>query len=158
MVAISTPSSTFFKLGLTLKSAIPTTDCCRRAGRIKRKKGEGGRGGEDGREQAHHTLGGKKDADGRRRRRRRSSSGGLVRQVLGLAVAHPRPRLANVYKIRGCAHGACGQEGAPRRGGGPRGRPLHHFLAPDGATYVLYIYFGLDIGEVFKIGIGSSCR
>ena len=29
-----------------------------------------------------------------------------------------------------------GQEGAPRRGGGPRGRPLHHFLAPDGATYV----------------------
>ena len=34
-----------------------------------------------------------------------------------------------------------GQEGAPRRGGGPRGRPLHHFLAPDGATYVLYIYF-----------------
>merc|ERR1712016_378996 len=38
-----------------------------------------------------------------------------------------------------------GQEGAPRRGGGPRGRPLHHCLAPDGATYVLYIYFGVKI-------------
>ena len=34
------------------------------------------------------------------------------------------------------------QEGAPRRGGGPPERGLHHFKAPDGATYVLYIYLG----------------
>ena len=33
-----------------------------------------------------------------------------------------------------------GQEGVDRRGGGPPERPLHHFKAPDGATYVLYIY------------------
>ena len=55
-------------------------------------------------------------------------------------TAHPR----FVYKFVGAQiedGRDQGQEGAPRRGGGPRGRPLHHFLAPDGATYVLYIYF-----------------
>ena len=40
-----------------------------------------------------------------------------------------------------------GQEGVDRRGGGPHGRPLHHFKAPDGATYVLYIYLGWDLIE-----------
>ena len=40
--------------------------------------------------------------------------------------------------------GVHGQEGAPRRGGGPPERGLHHFKAPDGATYVLYIYFVCD--------------
>ena len=84
-----------------------------------------------------------------------------------LQFAHPRickqsPRRHNgaavdaiVYKFVGAQiedGRDQGQEGAPRRGEGPRGRPLHHFLAPDGATYVLYIYFG------FYRPDGSPCN
>ena len=79
-------------------------------------------------------------------------------QIRGCA-AHPhpaQPRIINTRIPGWAGHGAVvyqtvvaqiedpdrgqGQEGGPRRGGGPPGRPLQHFKAPDGATYVLYIY------------------
>ena len=53
-----------------------------------------------------------------------------------------------------------GQEGAPRRGGGPRGRPLHHFKAPDGATYVLYMYLACswtNIGQTLDSEKSKVC-
>ena len=55
---------------------------------------------------------------------------------------HKFPCLRIVYKIRGCAHGVRGQEGAPRRGGGPLGLGLHHFQGVDGTGLVVGYSFG----------------
>ena len=73
-----------------------------------------------------------------------------------IAAAVPRPCL----QIRGCAHGVRGQEGAPRRGDGPLGGRLHHFKVPDGATYILYIYFGFNkpIKVMLRVSVTFSVR
>ena len=101
----------------------------------------GGEGGEDGRGHSRAVVA---DDAGHKKGDRvpKMNMGLLVLNKSSRGRGCARRLLTN---LRGCAHGVHGQEGAPRRGGGPRGRPLHHFLAPDGATYVLYIYFGLGL-------------